>query len=112
LRKYEIEIFLQTGLDRQISKLPVRQIVDGRYRKPQRPGDFQYFPGAKCWSRASPLFFQHGVTLLDQPVELLLLPSNPFGCSFFILCAGGSSSLFNQLSHIVLQYRDAIVEFR
>lgn len=68
--------------------------------------------GAKCWSRASLLFFQHGVTLLDQPVELLLLPSNPLRCSFFILCAGGSSSLFNQLSHIVLQYRDAIVEFR
>jgi hypothetical protein len=86
--------------------------LDGRYRKPQRPGDFQYLPGAKCWSRASPLFFQHGVTLFDQPVELLLLLSNPFRCSFFILCAGGSSSLFNQLSHIVLQYRDAVVEFR
>jgi hypothetical protein len=69
-------------------------------------------PGAKCWSRASLLFLQHGVTLLDQPVELLLLLSNPLRCSLFILRAGESSSLFNQLSHIVLQYRDAIVEFR
>jgi hypothetical protein len=66
----------------------------------------------KCWSCAAPLFFQHGITLFDQSVELLLLLSNALRRSFFILCAGGPGSLFDHLSHIVPQYRDAVVEFR
>ena len=66
----------------------------------------------KYGSDVPALFSRHGVTLFDQRVELLLLLSDPFGCSFFILCARRSSSLFNQLSHIVSKYRDAIVEFR
>ena len=61
--------------------------------------------------RAS-LFFQQGVTLLDQSVELLLLLSNPLRCSLLILRAGGPGSLFSQLPQIVLQYCDAVVEFR
>jgi hypothetical protein len=80
--------------------------------KPQRPGHFRHLPAAKCWSRAAPLFFQHGVTLFDQPVELLLLLSNALRRSFLILCAGEPGSLFSQLPQIVLQYRDAVVEFR
>jgi hypothetical protein len=63
-------------------------------------------------SRASPLFFQHRVALFDQFVELLLLLGNPLGCPFFILSARRPGSLFNQLSHIVLNDRDAVVEFR
>ena len=80
--------------------------------KTQRPGDFRHLPAVKCWSCAAPLFFQHGITLFDQSVELLLLLSNALRRSFFILCAGGPGSLFDHLSHIVPQYRDAVVEFR
>jgi hypothetical protein len=62
--------------------------------------------------RALLLFFQDGVTRLDQLVELLLLLGDPLGGSFFVLCAGRPGSLFDQLSQIVLKYRDAVVEFR
>jgi hypothetical protein len=62
--------------------------------------------------RASPLLFQQGVTLLDQLVELFLLLGNPIGRSFFILRAGRAGGLFDQLSQVVLKYRDAVVEFR
>jgi hypothetical protein len=63
-------------------------------------------------SRASLLFLQQGVTLFDQFVELLLLLGNPLGCPFFILGTRRPGSLFNQLSQIVLNDRDAVVEFR
>jgi hypothetical protein len=62
-------------------------------------------------SRASLLFFRHGVTLFGELFELLLLLSDALGCSFFILGAGRRGGLFNQLSDIVSKYRDAVVEF-
>lgn len=62
-------------------------------------------------SRASLLFFRHGVALFDELFELLLLLSDALGCSFFILRARRRSGLFNQLSDIVSKYRDAVVEF-
>ena len=53
----------------------------------------------------------NGVTLLDQSVQLLLLLSNPLGCSFFILRARRGGGLFDQLPDVVPQYGDAVVEF-
>jgi hypothetical protein len=108
----ESKYFFKQGWTGKSTNGPSGKSVDGRYSQRQRSGDLQYLPGVKCWSRAPLLFFHDGVTRFDQLVELHSLLSNPFRCSFFILRARRSGSLFDELSHVVLKYRDAVVEFR
>jgi hypothetical protein len=110
--KWKQKYFCEGGWTGKSANDPSGKSVDGRCSRLQRSGGFQHFPVTKSGSRASLLFFQYGITPFDQPVELLLLLGNPLGRSFFILCAGGSSSLFDQLPHIVLKYRDAVVDLR
>jgi hypothetical protein len=96
----------------RLGVLPAGQSIDGRQQQIATSRRLPASPSSEMLLSRRALFFQHGITLLDQPVELLLLLSNALRCSFLILCAGEPGSLFSQLPQIVLQYRDAVVEFR
>jgi hypothetical protein len=62
--------------------------------------------------RRTESFLRSAVTLCNKPVEFIRLLSDAIGGSLFILAAGCARRLFDKLSKVVPQDRDAIVEFR
>jgi hypothetical protein len=96
---------------RKSGKTEPHQIVS---YDPRHAGAAGIGAASSCiFSQASRLLFlQDDVTRLNQSVELLLLLGDARGRSFLVLRARSPGGLFSQLPEIVLQYRDAVVEFR
>jgi hypothetical protein len=59
-----------------------------------------------------PLFLRAAIALRNQLVEFVGLLGNAVRSPFFVLTAASSGRLLDQLSKVVPQDRDAIVEFR
>jgi hypothetical protein len=62
--------------------------------------------------RYEALLLRAAIAFLDQLVEFVGLLGDAVRGPLFVLAAAGSSRLFDQLSKVVSQDRNAIVEFR
>jgi hypothetical protein len=58
------------------------------------------------------LFLQQRIALLDEPCKLFILLRDPIRVSIFILGAGDSGRLLDQLPDVVTRDGDALFEFR
>src|SRR5207237_10218190 len=58
------------------------------------------------------LFLGPGVAFPGQALQLFILLAEAVGDARFVLFAGGSGSLFDQLPNIVFQNPDPVVQFR